>query len=88
MATNKRTRNPRKAIAAHVSALLLNPDTPADLHNAIVDVIADMSNALHDNSPAYIESVLAAYERHGDRIIERTDDGGVSVTVSEIGGAK
>jgi hypothetical protein len=71
MATNKRTRNPRQAIAAHVSALLLNPATPADLHNAIVDVIADMSNALHDNSPAYVESVLRAYERHGDSLTRK-----------------
>jgi hypothetical protein len=84
----KQTRNARKAIAANVSALLLNPDTPADLHNAMIDVITDMSNALHDNSPAYIESVLQAYDRHGDRIIERFDDNGVSVTVSEIGGVQ
>jgi hypothetical protein len=84
----KRTRNSRKAIAANISALLLNPDTPADLHNAMIDVITDMSNALHDNSPAYIESVLTAYDRHGDRIIERFDGDGVSVTISEIGGVQ
>ncbi len=71
MATNKRTRNSRKAIAANVSALLLNPDTPADLHNAMTDVLTDMSNALHDNSPAYIESVFQAYERHGDDLTRK-----------------
>ena len=56
----------RKDLAAHLSAILTNPETPTPLYNAIADELCTMSedycNAVSETS-AYIESCLDYYQR-------------------------
>jgi len=61
-----------KALAAHVTAIINNPNTPNELREAVVDAISDMDFRAQLMTkimarPEFIEELIAATMKGGSR---------------------
>ena len=85
MNNNTKRQLNRKRIAADLSAILNNPETPESLFNAIQDQLCFFQQFLDYNDANVIEMSLLAYDERGNnQQPDITSNGELSVIVGGV----